>query len=35
MTIPVADIGRLQSLLTMVGGRIVYGAGPFAKLEEK
>jgi predicted amidohydrolase YtcJ len=31
MTIPVDQIGGLESLLTMVGGRIVYGAGPFAK----
>jgi predicted amidohydrolase YtcJ len=35
MTIPVAEIGHLQSLLTMVGGRVVYAAGPYAKLEEK
>jgi len=32
---PVAEIARLQSLLTMVGGRIVYAAGPFADLESK
>ena len=31
MTIPVGQIGGLESLLTMVGGRIVYAAGPFAK----
>jgi predicted amidohydrolase YtcJ len=31
MTIPVDQIGGLESLLTMVGGRIVYAAGPFAK----
>jgi len=30
MTIPVDQIGRLESLLTMVGGRIVYAADPFA-----
>jgi hypothetical protein len=30
MTIPVGQIGGLESLLTMVGGRIVYAAGPFA-----
>ncbi len=35
MTVPVAEIGRLQSLMTMVGGRIVYAAGPFAELEEQ
>ncbi len=35
LTMPVAEIGHLQSQLTMVGGRVVYAAGPFAKLEEK
>jgi len=29
------EIGGIESLLTMVGGRIVYAAGPFAALEEK
>ena len=33
MTVPVAEIGGLESLLTMVGGRVVYAAGPFAALE--
>jgi hypothetical protein len=31
MTIPVREIGALESLLTMVGGRIVYGAGPYGR----
>ncbi len=35
MTIPVGEIGALTSLLTMVGGRIVYGDGPYAGLEER
>ena len=35
MTMPVGEIGALESLLTMVGGRIVYAAGPYAALEEK
>jgi hypothetical protein len=35
MTMPVAEIGALTSLLTIVGGRIVYAAGPYAELEEK
>ena len=35
MTMPVGEIGSLTSLLTMVGGRIVYAAGPYAALEEK
>ena len=30
MTTPVAEIGGIESLLTIVGGRIVYTAGPFA-----
>jgi len=33
-TIAEAEIGDIESLLTMVGGRIVYGAGPFAALED-
>jgi predicted amidohydrolase YtcJ len=33
LTIPTEKIGSLESVLTMVGGRIVYAAGPFAKLE--
>jgi predicted amidohydrolase YtcJ len=35
MTVPVPQIGRLESVLTMVGGKIVYAAAPFAKLEAK
>jgi predicted amidohydrolase YtcJ len=34
-SIPVEEIARLQSLLAMVGGRIVYAAGPFAGIEAK
>jgi predicted amidohydrolase YtcJ len=33
-TVPADEIGGIESLLTMVGGRIVYAAGPFATLEE-
>jgi predicted amidohydrolase YtcJ len=33
MTVPVGDIHNTESLLTMVGGRIVYAAGPFKSLE--
>jgi predicted amidohydrolase YtcJ len=33
MTVPVGDIHNTESLLTMVGGRIVYAAGPFRNLE--
>lgn len=31
-TLPVARIGGLESVLTLVGGRIVYSAGPYAGL---
>lgn len=34
LTVPVEEIGTTVSLLTMVGGRIVYAAGPFAAFEE-
>lgn len=34
MTIPVEKIGDLEALLTMVGGKIVYATGPFARLEQ-
>jgi predicted amidohydrolase YtcJ len=33
MTVPVDQVGQIESLLTMVGGKIVYGAGPYQKLE--
>ncbi len=33
-TVPEDEIGGIESLLTMVGGRIVYGSGPFAALED-
>ena len=35
MTIPVEKIGGLESVLTMVGGKVVYAAGPFAGLDKK
>lgn len=35
LAMPVAEIGRLQSLMTMVGGKVVYAAGPFRRTEEK
>ena len=35
LTTPTGDIGATESLLTMVGGRIVYAVGPFAQFEEK
>jgi predicted amidohydrolase YtcJ len=33
MSVPVDEIGGLQSVLTMVGGRVVYAAEPFAALD--
>jgi predicted amidohydrolase YtcJ len=33
LTVPVAEIGSIRSLLTMVGGRVVYAASPYAELE--
>ena len=35
LSVPVEEIGGIQSLLTMVGGRVVYAEGPFAKYEER
>jgi len=35
MTVPVDQIGTIESVLTMVGGRIVYAAGPYRQLESK
>jgi predicted amidohydrolase YtcJ len=35
LTVPTGEIGNIESLLTMVGGRIVYGAGPYAAIEDK
>jgi predicted amidohydrolase YtcJ len=33
--VPAEEIGRIRSLLTMVGGRVVYAAGPYAALEAR
>jgi predicted amidohydrolase YtcJ len=35
MTMPVAGIGALTSLLTMVNGRIVYAVAPYAAFEQR
>jgi len=35
MSVPVGEIGGIESLLTMVGGRIVYAAGPFLAIKQK
>jgi predicted amidohydrolase YtcJ len=34
MTVPVEQVGGIESLLTMVGGKIVYAAGPYLKYQE-
>jgi predicted amidohydrolase YtcJ len=34
MTVPVEQIGGIESLLTMVGGKVVYAAGPYQKYQE-
>jgi predicted amidohydrolase YtcJ len=31
-SVPEAEISRIESVLTMVGGKVVYGTGPFAAL---
>ena len=33
LTVPTDEIGRIESLLTLLGGRVVYAAGDFAELE--
>jgi hypothetical protein len=33
MTVPLDQIESIESLLTIVGGKIVYAAGPYARLE--
>ena len=32
---PVVKVGELHALLTLVGGKAVYGEGPFAAVEGK
>jgi predicted amidohydrolase YtcJ len=33
LTVPVEQVSSIESLLTMVGGKVVYAAGPFQNLE--
>ena len=35
LSVPIGEIGGTVSLLTMVGGRIVYADGPYAALEQR
>jgi len=32
LKVPTGEIGSIESLLTMVGGKVVYTAGPYEKL---
>jgi predicted amidohydrolase YtcJ len=34
-TVPVKDVGKIRSMLTMVGGKVVFADGPFASFEAK
>jgi predicted amidohydrolase YtcJ len=33
LTVPTGEVGSIESLLTMVGGKVVYAAAPFQHLE--
>jgi predicted amidohydrolase YtcJ len=33
MTVPVDQVGAIESVLTMVGGKVVYAAGPYASMQ--
>jgi hypothetical protein len=33
LTAPVKEIGKIRSLLTLVGGEVVYATAPFASLD--
>ena len=33
MTVPVEQIGGIESVLTMVGGKVVYAAAPYQQFE--
>jgi predicted amidohydrolase YtcJ len=32
MSVPDEEIGSIEAMLTMLGGRVVYAAGPYAAL---
>jgi predicted amidohydrolase YtcJ len=34
-SVPLPRIAQIESLMTVVGGRIVYAAGPFSNFEPK
>ena len=33
MTVPVGDVHTIESVLTMVGGKVVFAQGAYAKME--
>jgi len=35
LSVPLEEIGAIHSLLTLVGGRVVYAEGAFAQFEER
>jgi predicted amidohydrolase YtcJ len=35
LTVPTEEIGDIESLLTLLGGEVVYAAGDFARLERR
>jgi predicted amidohydrolase YtcJ len=35
MTAPVEQIGGIESVLTMVGGKVVYAAAPYRRFEDR
>ena len=35
MTVPVQDIGGIESVLTMVGGKVVFASAPFQQFERR
>jgi predicted amidohydrolase YtcJ len=34
LAVPLDEIGNIESVLTLLGGEVVYGAGPYAALED-
>jgi predicted amidohydrolase YtcJ len=35
MTVPVEEVAKIQSVLTLVGGNVVYASGPYEELGPK
>jgi predicted amidohydrolase YtcJ len=33
LTVPVDQIGGIESVMTMIGGKVVYAAGPYQALD--